>query len=115
MPLSPSSARWLAEQGHDAVHASTIGLSQASDETIVARAAADGRIIVTADLDYPKLLWLMRAESPGVILFRGGVHAEDEIIARLGEVLRKFPAEELARAIVVVDRDRVRRRRLPLR
>jgi len=39
MPLSPALADWLTAQGHDAVHASRVGLALESDETILAHAA----------------------------------------------------------------------------
>jgi hypothetical protein len=47
-------------------------------------------------------------------LFRAGDWGEAEIIARMGDVLDSVDAADLARSIVVVDRDRVRRRRLPI-
>ena len=72
MPLSPELARWLAQQGHDAVHALEAGLDRASDEVILERARKEQRVVLTADLDYPRLLALAQAEGPGLILFRGG-------------------------------------------
>jgi predicted nuclease of predicted toxin-antitoxin system len=56
MALSPASAVWLQNQGHDAVHAATPGLSRSPDVDIIARARQDDRIVITADLDYPRLL-----------------------------------------------------------
>lgn len=53
MPLSPALARWLMKLNHDAVHASDLALSRATDAEIIARAKEDARTIVTADLDYP--------------------------------------------------------------
>ena len=54
MPLSPTLAAWLKEQGHGAVHAADLGLNRASDLDILARAKQEDRTIVTADLDYPR-------------------------------------------------------------
>jgi hypothetical protein len=34
MPLSPVSAQWLSDKGHDAVHAAQRGLERADDATI---------------------------------------------------------------------------------
>ena len=53
MPLSPELASWLAQQGHDARHAIEAGLSRAPDNDILERARHEGRIVVTADVDYP--------------------------------------------------------------
>jgi predicted nuclease of predicted toxin-antitoxin system len=114
MPLSPELATWLSDQGHDAVHAAELGLSRAPDDDIMAHAKQERRTIVTADLDYPRLLALARAADPSLILFRNGDWSEADVIARMGEVLRALTAADIAQSIIVVDRDRVRRRRLPI-
>lgn len=67
LPLSPALAVWLQARGHDAVHAMHVGLARASDATILQRAAAEGQVIITADLDYPRLLAVVHAATPGVI------------------------------------------------
>jgi predicted nuclease of predicted toxin-antitoxin system len=114
MPLSPALAAWLREQGHDAVHAVELGLDRAPDVDIMARAKQESRTIVTADLDYPRLLALSRTIEPSLILFRDGDWSEADVIARLGEILRALTAADVAQSIIVVDRNRVRRRRLPI-
>jgi predicted nuclease of predicted toxin-antitoxin system len=114
MPLSPALAAWLRDQGHDTIHAVEIGLSRASDADIVAFAKEERRTIVTADLDYPRLLALARLTDPSLILFREGDWSDADVIARMGEILRLLTAADIAQSIIVVDRDRVRRRRLPI-
>ncbi|MEY9364952.1 putative nuclease of putative toxin-antitoxin system [Bradyrhizobium yuanmingense] len=47
MPLSPVLSHWLTEVGHDAVHASSIGLFAASDVEIIDCARQEGRTVVT--------------------------------------------------------------------
>jgi predicted nuclease of predicted toxin-antitoxin system len=114
MPLSPELALWLAQQRHDAVHALEAGLARAPDEVILERARKEKRVVVTADLDYPRLLALAQAEGPGLILFRGGNYSEQEALNRLRRVLETVPNEELPNSIVVIERGRIRRRRLPI-
>jgi predicted nuclease of predicted toxin-antitoxin system len=114
MPLSPAAARWLTGQGHDAVHANDLALQRASDADIIARAKQEGRTVITADLDYPRLPALAQATEPSLILFRHGNWSESEIIARLSQVLGSMDETEIQQSILVVDRDRVRRRRLPI-
>jgi predicted nuclease of predicted toxin-antitoxin system len=114
MPLSITLARWLVAKGHDAVHAAELGLNRATDEEIVARAKRDGRTIVTADLDYPRLLAIAHATEPSLILFRGGDWSEANVIARMSEILEVLNETDIQQSILVVDRDRVRRRRLPI-
>jgi len=80
----------------------------------MARAKNDARTIVTADLDYPGPLAIAQASEPSVILFRNGDWSEADIGARLREILATLSDKDIAQSIIVVDRDRVRRRRLPL-
>lgn len=48
----------LVDNGHDAVHVSDIGLRGAPDETVLAAADEDSRILITADTDFGTLLAL---------------------------------------------------------
>src|SRR5215469_3712011 len=114
MPLSPALARWLASRGHDSVHASALGLDRAADVEILARAAQEGRTVVTADLDYPRLLALTAAAGPSLILFRGGDGGEADGLARLQQLLEDLDRSDITRSILVIERERVRRRRLPI-
>jgi predicted nuclease of predicted toxin-antitoxin system len=114
MPLPPAIAGWLVDRGHDAVHAVDLGLHRASDSEIVARAKRESRTVITADLDYPRLLAVARASEPSLILFRNGDWTEDQVRTRLGDILAGLTERDIAQSIIVVDRDRVRRRRLPI-
>jgi predicted nuclease of predicted toxin-antitoxin system len=114
MPLSPGLAHWLQDLGHDAVHASELGLSQSPDEEIFHVAAREQRVIVTADLDFPRLFAMIGRDEPGLILLRGGNYSEAESITCIQRVLMQVPHEQLCHSIVVVDHRGVRRRSIPL-
>jgi predicted nuclease of predicted toxin-antitoxin system len=114
MPVTPQAVPHLEEKGHEAVHASTAGLGGRPDLEVLERARVEGRIIITADLDYPRLLALLKAPSPGVILFRGGSYSDAEMLALLDRVLLQTLELELEHSITVVDQHRVRRRGLPI-
>ena len=114
MPLSPALATWLNEHRHDAVHVAELALSRASDADILRRAKREGRIVITADLDYPRLLVLANATEPALILFRDGSWSDAEVTARIGEVLQALTAADIEQSIIVIERDRVRRRKLPI-
>ena len=114
MPLSPLLASRLREESHDAIHASDVALDGASDDEIIAFARRERRVVVTADLDYPRILALLGLSKPGVILFRGGNYGEQETAQLLERVLKTISLEELSTSIVVVDKKRIRKRRLPV-
>lgn len=69
--------------------------------------------MVTADLDYPRLLAAQRAGDPGVILFRGGSYSDKQMLSLLDRVLAQSDPNALAKSITVVDQTRIRQRRLP--
>ncbi len=96
------------------MHAADMALHRATDSEIMSRAVHEARTVVTADLDYPRLLTVAHASEPSLILFRHGNWTEAEVRKRLGEILATLTEADIAHSIVVVDRDRVRRRRLPI-
>ena len=114
MPLSPLLAEWLQREGHEAVHAAHIGLGQAPGKEIIAQARKDSRIIVTADLDYARLLALAGSSGPGIILLRGGNYSDKEMLGLMKRALMTISSDRLLDSIVVVDKKSVRRRRLPI-
>jgi hypothetical protein len=65
-------------------------------------------------MDYPRLLALARTTDPSLILFRGGAWSDNDVIVRMGEILRAAAPEEIEHSIFVVDRHRIRRRKLPI-
>ncbi len=115
MPLPPSLALWLVQRGHDAVHVSDVGLATAADQVVMQQAKQDRRTIVTADLDYPRLLALAGATAPSLILFRGGNWSDAAVVAKMDALLSTINDTEIQTSIVVIESDRVRRRRLPIR
>jgi predicted nuclease of predicted toxin-antitoxin system len=114
MPVTPQAVAHLLAKGHDAVHAFAVGLGAKPDSEIIDWAYAEDRIVITADLDYPRLLALLKADRPGVILFRGGSYSDTEMLALLDRVLAQSEAPTLGSSITVVDQHRIRRRSLPL-
>jgi predicted nuclease of predicted toxin-antitoxin system len=114
MPVTPLAVTHLRAIGHDAVHAHEIGLARAADTQVLDAARRNGRVIITADLDYPRLLALHQASRPGIILFRGGAYSDADMLGLLDRVLTHMPALDLKESIVVVDRRRIRRRALPI-
>jgi len=115
MSISPRMAAWLKDRGHDALHASSVGLERATDRELLDRAANEARIVITADTDFPHILALSGEATPGIILFRGGDYSDQETRQLLEQVLEAVSETSLAKSICVVDRRRIRVRPLPLR
>src|SRR6266568_4411274 len=89
-------------------------LAEATDAEILSRARQEARTVITADLDYSRLLALARVTVPSLILFRGGNWSEIDVIKRMHELLQGLSEIDIEQSMLIVDRQRVRRRRLPL-
>ena len=107
-------ANLLVDNGHDAVHVSDIGLRGAPDETVLAAADADSRVLITADTDFGTLLALSGAAQPSVILLRRAGRRSTER-AQIVLTVLDLVSEALHRGVVItVETTRIRVRELPI-
>jgi predicted nuclease of predicted toxin-antitoxin system len=106
--LPKSLARVLLERGHDAVHATDIGLSGAKDEAVWERAASENRVLVTRDLDFP----LTAIPRPsGLVLMRlPNSFGRRQIRTMMEEFLETDALESVPDRITVLSPGRVRAR-----
>lgn len=70
--VDPAVVEMLRSRGHDAVHVREIDLARADDATILRRANADRRVVVTHDADFGRLAVVDRAPFLGVVFVRPG-------------------------------------------
>ena len=113
MNLRPYWVEYLVDAGFEAVHWSSLGASTASDEKILARAQADGYVILTCDLDFGLLLGLMGANKPSVVQVRAkGAHPKiiGEVVIR---ALRQTEHDLKEGALLTIEPKRARLRLLP--
>lgn len=87
MPVSFLLLQVLQAYGHEGVHAYQIGKDRASDSELLEIARLESRVIITADLDFPRLLANTLLEGRGLILFRGGNYSDREMCDLLERVL----------------------------
>ena len=114
MPVTPRLCDVLEAHGHEGVHAAGLGMERAPDRELLRAAQRESRVVITADMDFSRLLALSMADGPGVILFRGGSYSDDEMCALLERVLDEVAPRTLMRSICVVDRTGIRVRELPI-
>ncbi|MGA8055529.1 MAG: DUF5615 family PIN-like protein [Burkholderiales bacterium] len=112
--ISPRTVQFLLQHGHDALHVRELGLQRASDREIVARAAADSRILLTFDLDFGEILALGVLRRPSTLIFRLADERADAVNRRLELVLSEQERALTEGALVLVEDARYRVRRLPM-
>jgi len=111
--LSPRIAKGLNEAGHDAIHVRDIGLASATDDEIISHAKMDKRVIVSADTDFGTLLTLKNAAVPSFILFRRSDKRPLALINLLVDVIDSIQEDLSKGAIVVIEDQKLRIRKLP--
>lgn len=57
MGLARSTVVFLRAQGYDAIHLQDEGLQRLGDDQIIEKALAEGRVILTHDLDFKCNAW----------------------------------------------------------
>ena len=113
--LSPYLSEQLNARGHDAVHVRDLRLQSADDSTILARAASEDRVVLSADTDFGTLLALTERSKPSIILFRRETGRNP--IAQLELLVANLPSIEQAAeegSIIVFEEQRIQIRRLPI-
>jgi predicted nuclease of predicted toxin-antitoxin system len=114
MNLSPEWARFLEQEGFEAVHWASVGSPTASDADIMEWARQRGYVVFTHDMDFSVLLAVTGATGPSVLQVR----TQDVLPAAIGrDVVRVLTMRAQAfeaGAIVTIDKLKSRVRVLPI-
>jgi predicted nuclease of predicted toxin-antitoxin system len=100
----------IARLGHEPEFARDIGLADAPDRNIAARAQATGAVLLTRDLDFADVRNYPPSEYNGIVVFRLAEDAVAKDIVRIAEVFLRESAfvEALAGRLAIVEPARVR-------
>lgn len=98
----------------EAQHVADLGLSRATDESILEKARATGATIVTLDADFHQLLSISKMMAPSVIRIRVEGFKAEALAELLFSIITKCREDIEAGAAITVDRTRIRVYRLPL-
>lgn len=77
-------AELLSAAGHDCLHITDLGLRGEPDETIMAAACREERILLSADTDFGELLANAPVATPSVVLSRRTDKRPEPLAAVLG-------------------------------
>jgi predicted nuclease of predicted toxin-antitoxin system len=114
MPISPRTVLYLREMGYEAVRVDKLGMERAEDEQLLRYAAERDMVIITMDLDFGGFLALSGITKPSVITFRLRNPDANHINKMLEDMLPKLLSELEVGAIITVEEERMRVRRLPI-
>ena len=112
MPLG--AAAILRDRGWDAVHVRDLGMHQSTDSEILVFAARESRAVVTLNQDFPRMIALMAAQLPSIVLVRQQGLRALEIADSLGSVWIEHEAALEQGCIAEGSARGIRMRLLPL-
>lgn len=114
MGISPKTADFLTQVGHEASHLHREGLDTLPDSEILDKARRENAVLLTHDLDFADLLSASGETLPSVVIFRLR-SMRSHIVNRYLEIILSEHGEALQRgAVLSVTDSKIRARMLPL-
>ncbi len=113
--ISPLTVAALNLQGYDIVRSTDFLPATAADIEILEFARAEGRIVLTQDLDFSMLVALSNNERPSLITLRLSSAKPDVVTQRLLEVLPNLEQDLIEGSAISIDDNSIRIRKLPIR
>lgn len=114
MGISPVTVNFLRDQGYEAIHLDQEGLGRMADSQILAKAHAEGFVVLTHDLDFTDLMAAGGAFSPSVIIFRLHNMRPESVSRNLQKILDRFKDDLENGVIITVREGNIRIRDLPI-
>jgi predicted nuclease of predicted toxin-antitoxin system len=114
MGISPSTADFLTQAGHEARHLHREGLERLPDSEILQKARHENSVLLTHDLDFADLLSASGEILPSVIIFRLRSMRSQNVNRYLEVILREHDEALRQGAVLSVSDSKIRARMLPL-
>jgi|SRR5712692_8046519 len=105
----------LRRTGSDIVHLREQALHKLPDDQILRKAELEDRVVLMFDLDFGDLLAAGATTRPSVILFRLRDQTLGNVAPKLMQIIGECSGDLATGAIVIVEDERYRIRRLPIR
>lgn len=112
MPISPKTAEHIRKLGIECRHLTEFQMEKALDEEIIKFAKKNNYTILTEDLDFGTILYYTQEIEPCVIILRVGNLNTIEINKLIEKVFGQIISEE--NAIIIIERTRIRIKKLPI-
>lgn len=109
--LGRSHAEFLRSAGHEADRVHDEGISGASDVTLWKRVCAEGRLLITLDLDFADIRRYPPGSHPGILLLRPRSRSRPAVLRVPRRVFGERQLESLSGCLAVADETQSRIRR----
>jgi predicted nuclease of predicted toxin-antitoxin system len=112
--IAPRTVEFLRALSYHVCRVTDLLPANASDGEIVERAAQEHRVILTQDLDFSSIIALSGRQTPSLLSLRLNSSKVEIVNAVLQRVLPVLESDLERGAIVTIEDQRIRLRRLPL-
>jgi predicted nuclease of predicted toxin-antitoxin system len=109
--LPIDAAALLREAGHDCHTVYDEALAGAPDQRVIDTCRAEGRALLTLDLDFADLRTYPPADHPGIIVLRPAEPDKEHVLRLLARTLPVLEREAVVHSLWIVEETRVRIRR----
>jgi predicted nuclease of predicted toxin-antitoxin system len=106
--LPDEAAELLLTAGHDAITVVAQQMGGGPDPALARVCVAEGRILVTLDLDFADIRVYAPSDHSGFIVLRPATQAKARVLTLLREVLARLPGGGLSGQLWVVDEAGIR-------
>jgi predicted nuclease of predicted toxin-antitoxin system len=108
--LPTEHAAVLRDAGHEADTVADQKLTGSDDSVLFERCQAEGRILLTLDLDFGNVRAYPPRSHSGVVVFRSNTQDKQALIALLKRLLPVFKNRSPRQQLWIVEQDRIRYR-----